>query len=390
MKATTKHDPLFRIVKKNNTTWKTGLVNGLIAFGVAVVITILYLWAVSSKNPFIAFKYLIEGTFQVTSTGLSMIRLWSAIQEIVILLAIALALTPAYKMKFWNIGAQGQLLMGGLVTAVLMIYLHGVASSGVIIALAIVCSMLAGALWGWIPAYFKAKFNTNETLFTLMMNYIAVLIVTLCYNIWKGSASSMRNINLSDQVGWLPYLGNQAALLPMILVLILVALMTVYLRYTKHGYEISVVGDSIQTARYTGIAVRHVIRRTMALSGALCGIVGFFYVSNFSHIISATTGGSYGFTAIIVCWLSHFNPIAMVGYSSLIIFLNKGARNLSNVNYSSNINEYSAEAIVFIIILAIMLSEFFTNYKIVTQLDPHKRTNELTAGLSDPSSKEAC
>jgi ABC-type uncharacterized transport system permease subunit len=383
MKATAKKEPLIRIAKKSDIPFgKKALITSLCLFA-ALAVSILFLWVVSMKDPFIALKYIFEGTFEINTKGFSTIKLWAAVKEIVILLAVALALTPAYKMKFWNVGAQGQILMGALASAVTMIYLDGKAPSWAIILLGIVSSLLSGALWAWIPAFFKARFNTNETLFTLMMNYLSVLTVTLCYNVWKGSASSMRNINSQDEAGYFPSLAGNNVLLPLLLVLVLAVTMYVYLHYTKHGYEINVVGDSISTARYTGINVRHVIRRTVALSGALAGIVGYFYVACFDHVISPTTSGSYGFTAIIVCWLSGFNPFIMIGYSALMIFLDKGARNLSNVSYSPMLNEYSTQFVVFAVIVAIMLAKFHCEYTVIfrKKTSAEIRRASLTKGL---------
>ena len=140
---------------------------------------------------------------------------------------------------------------------------------------------------------------------------------------------------------------GDSAIIPALIVAFLVFSTFIYLRYTKHGFEILVVGDSTQTAKYIGINVGHVLRRTMLVSGAICGFVGFLMVSNFDYTISSATDQGFGFTAIIVCWLANFNPFAMVGYSSLISFLNVGAENLKSSGYSPNLNEYSSEFISF-------------------------------------------
>ena len=365
-----KREPLIRIAKRNNVTWQTKLIAGLSCVGAAILVSILFLWAISGANPFSIIGAIFQGTFG------NSIKLWAAIKEIVILLAVALALLPAYKMRFWNVGGQGQILIGALLTAICMQYLGDKMPSGLVIIFSIIFAAVGGALWAYIPAIFKAKWNTNETLFTLMLNYIAVLLVTFFTDRWKGQKSSMGTINSSTKSGWLPTLKLGSAidgkvLIPLILVILLTVFMYFYLRKTKHGYEIEVVGDSVSTARYTGIPVPHVIRRTLAMSGCICGLVGFFYVAGFDHTLSATTSGGYGFSAVIICWLSNFNPFVMIGYSSLLIFLEQGGRNLSNTMYYqySGLNEYSTQLAVFLIIIAIMLTSFFIRYRLVFAKD---------------------
>jgi ABC-type uncharacterized transport system permease subunit len=275
-------------------------------------------------------------------------------------------------MKFWNVGAQGQVLMGSLGACVCMIYGHDL-PNGLLIFLSFLTAVSFGAIWALIPAIFKAKWNTNETLFTLMMNYIAIQLVSFCTMIWRGKNSSMSLINSATEKGWLPHWGGNDMVLPLVVVVILVVLMWAYLSKTKHGYELTVIGDSVNTARYTGIKVKWVIIRTLLLSGALCGLMGFLYAAGIEHKISIDTSGSYGFTAIIVCWLSYFNPLLMGIFSFLIVFLDKGAMNLKNAAYAPALNEYSCELLVFVILVSIMLAEFFIRYRFLFS-DSFKKT----------------
>ena len=381
---TMKKEPLIRIAKRNDISRPRKFFYTFLCLLVACVISILFLFIVLGKNPFTAVLYIFNGTFQ------NSIKAWSTIKEFAILLAISLALTPAYTMKFWNVGAQGQILMGGLLCSVTMIYLNFLPSYLVII-ISLLAGIVGGGLWAFIPAFFKSKFGTNETLFTLMMNYIAALLVTFCNDIWKGNSPQMGQINSTTKVGWLtttfeflPDILNNKAFIPLLLSLLLAVTTFIYIKKTKHGYEIKVVGESKNTAKYSGIRVSLVTMRTLILSGAICGIVGFFYVSLYDHVISATTSGAYGFTAIIVCWLSGFNPFLMIIYSFLIIFLNRGASNLGNANFSDSLNEYSCELILFVIILAIMLSHFFVNYRLIYRDRKSKdRYLLLTSGIKE-------
>ena len=227
----------------------------------------------------------------------------------------------------------------------------------------IIASMLAGAIWAVIPAVFKANFNTNETLFTLMMNYVGIQLVSYFVMVWevpKGSGK-IGIINQTSHAGWLPQLGNYEYLLNILIVLVLTIFMYVYLKYSKHGYELSVVGESENTAKYIGINVKKVIIRTMLLSGAVCGIAGLLLVGGTDHTITTTTADNRGFTAIMVSWLAKFNPIYMVLTSPLLVFFDKGATEIATVY---RLNESFSEIITGIILFFIIGSEFFINYKI--------------------------
>lgn len=358
-----KKEALIRIAKRDDLSWGKRTLVRVLCIVSAILTCIVLLWIIGLKDPFPAVALIFDGTFKGVFDG-NFKKLLPAIQAMVMLLGIAVALAPAYRMKFWNVGAQGQVLMGALGACVCMIYGHDL-PNGLLIFLSLLTAVSFGAIWGMIPALFKAKWNTNETLFTLMMNYIAIQLVSFCTMIWRGKNSSMSLINAASEKGWLPHWGGNDTILPLVVVVILVILMWAYLSKTKHGYELTVIGDSVNTARYTGIKVKWVIIRTLLLSGALCGLMGFLYAAGIEHKISVDTSGSYGFTAIIVCWLSYFNPLLMGAFSFLIVFLDKGAMNLKNAAYAPALNEYSCELLVFVILVSIMLSEFFIRYRLL-------------------------
>jgi simple sugar transport system permease protein len=277
-----------------------------------------------------------------------------------ILLCISLAVTPAFRMKFWNIGAEGQVLVGCLATTACLFYLGGKVPDWCLILLMLVTALLAGAAWGVIPALFKAKWKTNETLFTLMMNYVATYLVAFFLLTWTPDGSS--TLGRIEGVGMLPVLfGN-----PYVLIILVVALLTVamyvYLNYTKQGYEISVVGESENTARYIGISVPKVIIRTMLVSGALCGLAGFLIVGGLDRTITTESAGGQGFTAIIVAWLSGFNTLVMSLISFLLVFLDNGAAQIAS---QFNLNDYASQMVTGIILFFILGSEFFIRYRLI-------------------------
>lgn len=351
------HEPLFHIAKRDKLSGVKSLVIRIISVLVALVACGILIVALTGENPISVYATMIDG-----AVGTSR-RFWNLLQGTAILLCISLAVTPAFKMRFWNIGAEGQVLIGGLATAYVMMFYGDRLSTPLLFLVIIVACIAAGALWAIIPAIFKAFFNTNETLFTLMMNYIAIQLVSYFAYVNSNPAGSgtIGLINSNTQTGWLPKIGDNSYLINILIVAALTVIMYIYLRYSKHGYELTVVGESENTANYIGINVRKVIIRTVAISGALCGIAGMLLVSGTDHTITSETAGGRGFTAIIVSWLGKFNPIYMVVTSLLIVFLEKGATRISTV---FELNSSFSDIITGIIIFFIIGSEFFINYQI--------------------------
>ena len=349
-------EPLFQISKRSEMLWYKSWIVRMIAIAIALVLCAFVIVLVTGLNPLSVYQTMFEGSFSTER------KMWNLYREIAMLLCVSLAVTPAFKMKFWNIGAEGQSLIGALASAACMICLGDKLPNGVLIPIMIVSSIVAGALWAFIPAFFKAKYNTNETLFTLMMNYIAMQLVAYCIVFWENpkNSNTVGVINSSSKSGWLPVVGDQKYLLPVLIVLLITVVMYIYLKYSKQGYEISVVGESQNTARYVGINVKKVIIRTMIISGAVCGIAGFLITSGVDHSIRSDTIGGLGFTAIMVSWLAKFNPIYMILSSFLIVFLDIGA---SSIATDFKLNESIADVLTGIILFFIIGSEFFIQYK---------------------------
>lgn len=354
-KSTT-HEPLLHITKRGELpvakAWGIRLTAILISLLVSAVVVIL----LTGYDPVQVFKAMITGNFG------SMSKVRTLFQNIAMLLCISLAVTPAFKMKFWNLGAEGQVLVGGLASAACMFYLKDSLPNILLIAIMFAASISAGIIWGLIPAAFKAKWNANETLFTLMMNYVAIQLVSFFIMLWVPSGSSVMGlINADSRAGWMPNLFGQKYLINILIVAVLTVIMYVYLKSSKQGYEISVVGESENTARYIGINVKKVIVRTMAISGGLCGLAGFLLVSGTNHTVTKELANGMGFTAVMVSWLAKFNPAVMVLTSFLIVFLQRGAGEIATV---CRLNESVADILTGIIIFFIISSEFFINYKL--------------------------
>lgn len=352
-----RREPLIRISKRTNISRGKAWGIRALALVLALMVSGLVIFLIVKLSPLKVYAAMFDGAFGTSK------RAWATIRDAMMMLCIAIGLAPAFKMKFWNIGAEGQVLMGGIATAACMIYFGKTMPAPLLFLVMIVTSILAGAVWGIIPGIFKAKWNTNETLFTLMMNYVAIQLTSYSVSKWESppGSNSVGIINQISKAGWFPSVFGQAYMLNVIIVMILTVLMFIYLKYSKHGYEIAVVGDSENTARYAGISVKKVYVRTMALSGAICGIAGFLAVSGASHTISISTAGGRGFTAIIVAWLAKFNTFVMILISFLLLFLEKGAIEIAS---RYNLNDYASNIITGIILFFILGSEFFINYKV--------------------------
>ena len=352
----THREPLFHIVKRDDMpAGKAWLIRGA-----TIVISFIFIGLVSmaltGEGFGEAFETMFLGAFGRIFDG-RMTMLWKYLQDVAILLALSLALTPAFNMKFWNCGAEGQTLMGGLASIICMIELGGKMQTLPLIGVIAVSSIVAGAIWGLIPAIFKALFNTNETLFTLMMNYIATQIIAY-YVYIKGGGSNVIN---PVPYGNFPSVGDNDYFVNIVIVAVITVLMFIYLKFSKQGYEISVVGESQNTARYVGINVKKVIIRTMVISGALCGVTGMLLVAGKDHSINTNLVGGQGFTAILMSWLGQFNPFIMVIMTGIVIFLKLGVAKVAD---DALLNSSFSEIIVGFVILMLVGCEFFIHYSI--------------------------
>ncbi len=345
--------PLFHIVKREPLPFLPALGIRAAAVLAALIVSALVITILSQQNPLEVYKSMFEGSFGST------VRIWNLLQNLAMLLCVSLVVTPAFKMKFWNIGAEGQVLISGLATIACMFFLGGKMPLPVLLIVMLGASILAGIVWAILPAISKALWNTNETLFTLMMNYIAIQMVAYFLKRYVKSGSGV--LEPMPQYG-LPVIGDMDYLLSILVVLALTVVVYIYLKHSKQGYEISVVGESVNTAKYIGINVKKVIIRTLAISGAIAGVAGFLLVGGINHTISTTTVGGRGFTAIMVSWLAKFNPLLMIITSFLIVFMERGAEQISS---DFDVDPSISDILTGIILFFIIGCEFFLQYKIV-------------------------
>lgn len=353
----TKKEPLIHITKRKTISRKHQWGIRLIAILLALVVCGIVTTLTTHLNPIDVYASMFRGSFGTER------KMWVLGKELAILLMVSVGLAPAFKMKYWNLGGEGQVLAGSLATAACMIYMGKSLPGPVMIIVSCIAAVIAGAFWAFVPAFFKAKYDTNETLFTLMMNYVAIQIVAFYIIKWESPRGSGKVgvINSDTECGWLPVIGGKQYFLIIAIALIVTLLMFIYLKYSKHGYELTVVGESNSTARYVGIKVDKVIMRTLVVNGLVCGLTGWLLVAGSDHTITTTLAGGRGFLGVLVAWLAHFNPIGMILSGLLIVFMSRGA---SEISTAFGLNKSFGDILTGIILFFVIGSEFFINYQV--------------------------
>ena len=352
--STQAKEPLLRMVKRDTMPQKKAWGIRAIAFILSLVtggIVILML----GHNPFFVYISMVKGAWGSSTV------IHETIKIAVPLLITAIGISFAFKMKFWNIGGEGQILVGAVAAGAFGLFTAHIFPKLPLVLLMMLASIVAGGIYGLLPAVCKAKWGTNETLFTLMLNYIALAFIKYLMNgPWKAKGSSYPKIDmlvpgarltkvLGVHWGW-------------ILALVLVVLAYIYFNKTKQGYEIAVVGESNNTARYAGINVGRVFRRTMFLSGALCGLVGMLQFAGADYTITEGTAGGVGFTAITVAWLAKMNPFGMLVVSVFIAMLERGA---NAIQTQFKIPASASDLLIGIILFFMLGCEFFITYRLI-------------------------
>ena len=345
--------PLIRLAKRDSMdprkVWAIRLGSILIALLLGSLVILI-----TGNNPFTAYGTMISGALGKKTA----IR--QTVKIAVPLLGCALAIAPCFRMRFWNIGAEGQITAGAIAATYFALYWVDKLPSVLLLIVMALAAALAGGIWGLIPAFFKAKWNTNETLFTLMMNYIIIGVVSwLQGGPWEGRPGS-QIIPQFDRAACLPKVFGVHC--GWIIVLVLVVFIFIYMRYTKHGYEIAVIGDSINTARYAGMNVGRIMMRTMLLSGAISGIVGFIVVSGANGTLYNGVADGVGFTSITVAWLSQLNAFAMIVISMMLAVLSTGAETLQT---QLSVPASISDIITGLLLFCMLGCEFFINYRLI-------------------------
>ena len=368
MNSASHKTPLIRLAKREGVSAANSWAIRIAAIVLALVVGGLVM-VISGHNPFTGYATIISGSLGKPTA----IR--QTVKNFIPLLGTALAIAPCFKMRFWNIGAEGQITAGAVCASYFALFWADRLPQVPLLIIMFIAGAVGGGIWGLIPAFFKAKWGTNETLFTLMMNYIVIGFVKyLQGGPWEKLPRGSQQIAQFDANACLPrVLGVYCG---WIIVLILTVAIFFYMKYTKHGYEIAVIGESENTARYAGMNVGWVIMRTMFLSGAISGIVGFMLVSGANNTLYDGVAAGVGFTAITVAWLAQLNPFAMVGISAMLAILEKGADTLQT---RMQVPASISDVITGILLFFMLGCEFFIRYQVIFRGGKHAHRKEGTA-----------
>lgn len=344
---------LLKITKRSNLTKKQEYVIRTFAIVLALVCTALILLSFG-LNPIRVYYAIIEG-----SLG-TQLRIKQMIIKAIPLTITSLGILVAFRMKFWNIGGEGQIVMGAMAASYVALN-YGSLPKPVLLVLMAIAGMAMGGFWAFIPAVFKRKFGTNETIFTLMMNYIGIkFVMYLQYGPWMDpNANGFPRVAPFPENAVMPaFLGVHFGL---VIAIVCVVFIYFLMTYTKLGYEISVVGESYETARYAGMNINKIVIIAMLISGGLCGLVGMIQASAVEKTLVAGITGGYGFTAIITAWLARLNaPVTAVVCILFAMLLQGGAY----IQLAMNVPSSVAGIVQGTILFFVLGSEFFLQYKV--------------------------
>lgn len=290
----------------------------LASFAVSLILTGILL-LVFGADPLKTYAAMFRGAFG-SSSGFT-----ETLVKAIPLMLTGLGVSVAFRLKFWNIGAEGQLTLGGVAASWVMLFLHDSVPQPLLLPLAVLAGCAAGALWAGIPAMLKTGIKVDETLVTLMMNYVAILISEfLYYGPWRDPKGfGFPGSKTFPEYAWLPRIMGRAHVGLYFAIAIALVLWVVQKR-TRWGFELGIIGSSQKAARYQGISVERNIILALLLSGALSGLAGSFEVSAISHRLQQGLSVGYGYTAIIVAWMAQLNPLAILVVSTLMAGLLTG------------------------------------------------------------------
>ncbi len=346
---------MLRIVKKAEMSKSKSAGIRILAVVLALLTAALLIFTMR-LNPLEVYGGMLKGAFG------SAYRIREVVIEATSLIITSLGIAIAFKMQFWNIGGEGQILMGAFAASYFALAFPEIPRFFLLLMM-IIAAMIGGGLWALIPAFFRAQWRTNETIITLMMNYIALKwVMYLQFGPWKDPMAmgfpKIRNFTTNAilpevfgiHIGW-------------IFALLLVFLVAVFLNHSKKGYEITVLGESENTALYAGINVKKTILTAIFFSGALCGLTGMIQASALNNTLSIEVSEGIGFTAIITTWLAALKPSVILLVSVLFAALVQGA---SYIQTAFAIPQAAAELLQGMILFFVLGSEFFIRYKFVS------------------------
>ncbi len=368
MKKPVSHEPLIRVVKRDRfPVWGTAIIY-LAAVAAALLIGVFILLALG-ENPFKIYEKIFS--MGIIGNARPGIAVKNFIETLIPLLITSVGLSLAFKMKFWNIGGEGQFIMGAIAASAVVILLGNTLPHWLVFIIMVVAAGLAAGVYGLIPALLKVKFGTNETLLTLMLNYVATYLLVFFIDMeyipipeWNIFLDREAKIKCAKQfpeiIGYID-LGQYQISLALLFTIAICVIIYFYITKTKHGYELTVVGDSPNTAKYAGMKVGKIVIRTVFLSAMIIGVASAFKISATTSLSTSVTA-SVGWTGVVVAWLSKLNTFGIMLTSTLITALQQGC---STAARTSSINGNFADMLQGIILFCVLAGDFLARFKIV-------------------------
>ena len=356
-----------RIVKRSGFSgWKQALIY-VIAIVVSLLIGAILLLALGA-DPLKFYRNMI--TIGLIDNKFAYKNVEGLIKLFTPLLITSIALALSFRMKFWNIGGEGQFTIGAITSSAVALVFGDTLPPVILLIFMVIAGMLSAGIYGVIVALLKVKFGTNETLLTLMLNYVALYLLKFfgetsgAWNVFLNPESARPRFQTFPESAFMPVIkiGKFSLNISLIIAILICVFIFIYLKKTKSGYEISVIGDSISTAKYAGMKVNRIIVRTMFMSACLIGLAGTCYVST-SHTLSTSVTNNVGWTGIVVAWLSKLNTIGIFVTAVLISVLRFGCQ-VASTEYTA-LDSNFADLLQGIILFIVLAADFFVRFKIV-------------------------
>ncbi|MDQ2682546.1 MAG: ABC transporter permease, partial [Chloroflexota bacterium] len=328
--------------------------------GLSIVFALIacgFVLAISGENPFTVYRSMLSG-----SLG-DRYALSETLVKMTPLLITGVAVAIAFRMQLWNIGAEGQLTMGAVAASAVPLFILPDAPGSIMIPAMLAAAVVGGGLWGAVPGVLRARFSANETITTLMLNYVAILFMQyLVYGPWKDpQAFGFPGTERFSRAADLPALDTYRVHLGLVFGLVIALAVQFLFRSTRFGYELTVIGDNPRAARYAGMRTGRAIIVVLTLSGAIAGIAGMSEVAGIGHSLQRTISPGYGYTAIIVAWLARLNPIAIIVVSFGMATILVGSDQLqSAIGLPGSVGPMLQGAILF----CLLASDFFTRFTV--------------------------
>jgi len=341
--------------KRKSISRKAIVLVPVVSFLVSLFLTGILL-LIFKTNPFRTFAAMFQGAFG------SWINFTETLVKAIPLMLTGLGVTIAFRLRFWNIGAEGQLTFGGVAATWVALFWSPFLPTWMLLPTVILAGALAGALWAGIPAILKTRLNVDETLVTLMLNYVAILFAEgLYYGAWRDPEGyGFPGTKLFPQAAWLPRFSGRAHD-GLFIAIVLGLILWVVLNRSKWGFELNMIGNNQKAARCLGVNVKRNIVLALLLSGALSGLAGASEVTAISHRLQQGLSIGYGYTAIIVAWLSQLNPVAALFVAVLMAGLLVGG---DQVQMMMGLPAAMGLVLQGMILFPMLAGSLFTEYRI--------------------------